>query len=95
MNKRLGFLSLALLFTVSCTSVNEYPISGSYAKINEKQILDPMAPENNEGIVNNLDGSYGEGVVASYKKASTAPTEGRTSENAESLIKSSNSSGNR
>ncbi|WNC73320.1 hypothetical protein RGQ13_04825 [Thalassotalea psychrophila] len=84
-----------LLIISGCSSNDPYPITESIAKINEKQILDPMAPENNEGIVNDLDGKYGEKVVTSYQGSSVAPSEGQTSTNAQHLIKSgSGGSGN-
>ena len=78
---------MVLFITSACTSVDEYPISGSLAKINETQILDPMAPENNEGIVNDLDGPYGEKVIAGYQKSNSTPEQGRESETADVMNK--------
>ena len=89
MKNNLIILSM-VMFSVGCTSTNEYPISGSYAKINEMMILDPMAPENNDGIVNELDGAYGEKVVESYRASSSTPSEGKTS-SGESLVSGSGS----
>ncbi len=77
-----------LLCSIGCTSTDVYPISGSYAKINEMQILDPMAPENNAGIVNDLDGVYGEEVVAGYQKSADAPKDGKTSTTASQVMES-------
>ena len=70
----------SLLSLFGCTATDrDYPISGAYAKINEQQILDPMAPENNAGIVNDLDGNYGKKVVESYQKGNFEAKDGRTS----------------
>ncbi|WOH39194.1 hypothetical protein RI844_08215 [Thalassotalea fonticola] len=79
-------ITIAML--VGCTSTNEYPISGAYAKINEQQILDPMAPENNAGIVNDLDGNYGKKVINSYQTGNYESKEGRTSATAQKALNS-------
>lgn len=85
----LRFMPLvSLVVLVGCTSTEPYPISGSYAKINEMQILDPMAPENNAGIVNDLEGNYGKQVMASYQKGNYDPKEAKTSNSAEQAMSS-------
>ncbi|WNC67655.1 hypothetical protein RI845_14155 [Thalassotalea nanhaiensis] len=93
MRNIIQIISLLLIIT-GCSSNDPYPITESIAKINEKQILDPMAPENNEGIVNDLDGVYGEKVVTSYQGSSVAPSEGQTSTNAQQLVSSGSGSSN-
>ncbi|MEW6999553.1 hypothetical protein AADZ86_17830 [Colwelliaceae bacterium BS250] len=78
--KSCGLAFISLVLVSSCTSTDLYPITDSHAKINEMQILDPMAAENNAGIVNDLDGVYGEKVITSYQEASSSPEDGRTGE---------------
>ncbi|TRX54443.1 hypothetical protein [Thalassomonas sp. M1454] len=85
-------LAIACMFcSVGCTSTDVYPITGSYAKINEMQILDPMAPENNAGIVNDLDGVYGEKVVDGYQKSAVTPKDGKVSSAASQAMDSGSS----
>ncbi|NMP14878.1 hypothetical protein [Thalassotalea sp. Y01] len=84
MKKFLILLSTTAVFS-GCSTIPEYPISGTYAKINEMQILDPMAPENNNGIVNELDGNYGKKAMESYKEATYVSKEGRTNTSAKGL----------
>lgn len=75
---------ISVVVLLGCTATDrEYPISGAYAKINEQQILDPMAPENNAGIVNDLEGNYGKKVIESYQKGNFETKDGRTSRVAE------------
>jgi hypothetical protein len=61
----------------------EYGISGTYAEIKAMQILDPMAPENNAGIVNALEGNVANKVIKGYQGSTYAPKEGRTATTAE------------
>ncbi|QBY03439.1 hypothetical protein E2K93_03195 [Thalassotalea sp. HSM 43] len=84
MKNFLILLSTTAVFS-GCSTIPEYPISGSYAKINEMQILDPMAPENNNGIVNELDADYGKKVIEAYKNSIYAPKEGRTNTSAAAI----------
>ena len=92
MNIFKALTSCSLVLVIGCSSNDPYPITESIAKINEKQILDPMAPENNEGIVNDLEGNYGEKVVASYQGSSVEPSEGKTGD--QSFSTSGGSGGN-
>ncbi|MEH6453819.1 MAG: hypothetical protein V7782_12365 [Psychromonas sp.] len=62
---------------VACSIDQEREISGTYADINALQILDPMAPENNAGVVNSLDGKVANKVMNGYQKSTYAPKEGR------------------
>ncbi len=55
----------------------EREISGTYADIKQMQILDPMAPENNAGVVNSLQGNVGKKVMTGYQKSTYSPKEGR------------------
>lgn len=56
----------------------EYDISGTYAEINEMQILDPMAPENNAGVVNSLEGNVANKIMKGYQTSTYSPKEGRS-----------------
>lgn len=70
---------LFLIFGLSaCSNDLEYDISGSYAEINEMQILDPMAPENNAGVVNSLEGNVANKVMKGYQTSTYSPKEGRS-----------------
>lgn len=81
--------SICLLFVIfalsACSNSNdlEYGTSGTYAEINARQILDPMAPENNAGIVNSLEGNVANKVIKGYQGSTYAPKEGRTATTAE------------
>lgn len=78
MTKTIKFIGLILSATLfGCATNDPYPISGSLAKINEKQILDPLAPENNAGIVNNLNGKVGEKIISGYRESISPPKEGQ------------------
>jgi hypothetical protein len=69
-----------LIFALSaCSNINdrEYGISGTYAEINKMQILDPMAPENNAGVVNSLEGNVANKAMKTYQGSTYAPKEGR------------------
>lgn len=71
---------LILLLTVglsACSLDQEHEISGAVADIKQVQILDPMAPENNAGIVNSLEGNLAKQVVEGYQKNTYSPKEGR------------------
>ncbi|WP_150102087.1 hypothetical protein [Shewanella halifaxensis] len=62
----------------------------SHYQIKQVQILDPEAAERNDGIILNLDGTYGEAVMQSYRKSSVEP---KSSKNMGSTKASSSSSG--
>lgn len=70
--------TLSLLIAVSACSIDQKrEISGAYADIKQMQILDPMAPENNVGVVNSLEGNVGQKVIKGYQATSYLPKEGR------------------
>lgn len=78
MKKNINIIAFpTILLLWGCAANEPYPISGSLAKINEKQILDPLAPENNAGIVNDLNGKVGEKIVAGYRESISPPKEGQ------------------
>lgn len=77
---------LALIIAISACSVDqEHQISGAYADINAMQILDPMAPENNNGIVNSLEGNVGQKAMKGYQASTFSPKEGRIAATIESV----------
>lgn len=57
------FSSQALL---GCAQNPDYELSASTEYIKDIQILDPDAPERNDGINNAIEGKYGEKVITSY-----------------------------
>ena len=81
-------LFVAAISASGCTSTDIYPITNSLAKINEMQILDPMAPENNAGVVNDLGGKYGEKVISGYQESTADLKDARTSEMASQAMES-------
>ncbi|MCL1144561.1 hypothetical protein L2747_00815 [Shewanella marinintestina] len=58
---------------VGCTQINDFPMGESHYQIKQVQILDPEAPERNDGIILSLDGTYGQKVMQSYRGSSVAP----------------------
>ena len=69
-----------LLLTVglsACSIDQEHEISGAYAAIKQMQILDPMAPENNAGVVNSLEGNVAKQAMNGYQQSTYSPKEGR------------------
>jgi hypothetical protein len=69
---------ISLTITLTACSIDQnHEISGTYADINEMQILDPMAPENNAGVVNSLHGIVGQKVMQGYQTSTYFPKEGR------------------
>jgi len=68
----------AVIIAVAACSVNpEYGISGTYADIKQMQVLDPMAPENNSGVVNSLEGNLGKKIMSGYQSTTYSVKEGR------------------
>ncbi|BAJ01975.1 hypothetical protein [Shewanella violacea] len=68
---------LAALTQVGCAELNDFPMDASYLKVKQIQILDPSAPERNEGIVGVLEGNYGERVMKAYRESNVLPKEAR------------------
>lgn len=52
-----------------CNQIPNYQLSASTLHLKEIQILDPQAPELNDGITTGLDGSYGEKIIKSYHQS--------------------------
>lgn len=80
----LFMISLTMML-VACSLDQKHEISGAYADINEMQILDPMAPENNAGVVNSLHGMVGNKVMQGYQKSTYSPKQGRATATFEGL----------
>jgi len=72
----LSTLLSTLLFT-GCTGFHQFSMVDSYQQVNKIQILDPGAPERNEGIVLPLEGNYGSQVTAAYRKSNSQPQAAR------------------
>ena len=69
---------ISLIIAISACSVDQNrEISGAYADINKMQTLDPMAAENNAGVVNSLEGNVGKKVMTGYQQATYSAKEGR------------------
>ena len=67
----------SIVILSACSLDQEHEISGAYANIKQIQILDPMAAENNAGVVNSLDGNVGKKVIKGYQETTYSPKEGR------------------
>ncbi|ABV87334.1 hypothetical protein Spea_2014 [Shewanella pealeana ATCC 700345] len=61
-----------------CTKVNDFPMGESHYQIKQVQILDPQAAERNDGIILDLDGTYGEAVMQSYRESSVKPGDSKS-----------------
>jgi|GEM_PF-3274108 len=70
-------LLLLIIGISACSLDQEHEISGAYADIKQMQILDPMAPENNAGVVNALEGNVAKQTMNGYQKSTYSPKEGR------------------
>ncbi|WP_394147137.1 hypothetical protein [Shewanella atlantica] len=66
----------ALLLS-ACAQMNDFPMGESYQQVKQLQILDPGAPDRNEGIVGVLEGNYGERVMQAYRESNVSPKTGR------------------
>ena len=78
--KTIKYSICLLLLTIglsACSLDQEHEISGANAAITQMQILDPMAPENNAGVVNSLEGNVAKKVMNGYQKSTYSPKEGR------------------
>lgn len=73
-----SILLISLIIAISACSVDQqHEISGTYADINQMQTLDPMAAENNAGVVNSLEGNVGKKVMTGYQETTYSAKEGR------------------
>ncbi|MBW8184722.1 hypothetical protein [Shewanella nanhaiensis] len=74
----MGFVNVSLITSLfllsSCAQVNDFPIGESYQQVKAMQVLDPDAPERNEGVVGVLNGKYGEKVMKTYRESSVEPS---------------------
>lgn len=68
--KHISLISLMLPLLFGCIQTPDYQLSASTRHLKEIQILDPQAPELNEGVINDLSGSYGERIIKSYQQSS-------------------------
>ncbi|RTR38873.1 hypothetical protein EKG38_12005 [Shewanella canadensis] len=68
---------VGILLLTACAQVNDFPMGESYQQVKQVQILDPGAPERNDGIVGVLEGNYGERVMQAYRISNEAPKTGR------------------
>jgi len=68
MNKLLLVVIASSLLT-ACVSQPHYRLSASSEHIKSVQTLDPGAPERNDGILNTLEGNYGNKVMSIYRKS--------------------------
>lgn len=67
--KSISVMIFAAMATMGCTHHPEYVLGRSSEYVNEIQILDPGAPERNDGITTGLTGKYGEKVMKIYHKS--------------------------
>lgn len=69
---------ISVIIAISACTINpEYGISGTYADIKQMQMLDPKAPENNNGVVTSLQGNLGKKVMTGYESTTYSAKEGR------------------
>lgn len=65
---------MTVFMSSACTQINDFPMGESHYQIKQVQILDPEAPEKNDGIILSLDGSYGQRVMQAYRGSTVSPT---------------------
>jgi len=65
------------LATIGCATQPSYQLTTASQQIKEIQILDPQAPERNDGIAVTLDGNYGKNVINGYLRSSYDTKTGR------------------
>lgn len=61
---------ISTLAIMGCAEQPTYQLSVASQQLKEIQVLDPMAPERNEGITATLDGNYGKNVINGYLSSS-------------------------
>lgn len=69
MMKNIILVLFVLPTLFACIQTPDYQLSASTLHLKEVQILDPHAPETNEGITNELSGKYGEKVIHNYSQS--------------------------
>ncbi len=62
-------LPFSCLLVLGCAQQPDYILAVSNQQIKQVQILDPHAPERNDGIIATLDGNYGKNVVKKYQRS--------------------------
>lgn len=62
-------LTFTCLLVLGCAQQPGYILATSNKQIKQVQILDPNAPERNDGIMATLDGNYGKNVVRKYQRS--------------------------
>jgi|GEM_PF-1170747 len=62
-------LMFSCLLFLGCAQQPDYILTTSNQQIKAVQILDPQAPERNDGIIATLDGNYGKNVVRKYQRS--------------------------
>lgn len=64
-----ALLTFTCLLALGCAQQPDYILAASNKQIKQVQILDPNAPERNDGIMATLDGTYGKNVVKKYQRS--------------------------
>ena len=62
-------LTFTCLLVLGCAQQPDYRLATSHKQIKQVQILDPDAPERNDGIIATLDGNYGKKVIEAYQRS--------------------------
>lgn len=68
---------ISALVVIGCAEQPSYQLSVASQQLKEIQILDPQAPERNDGIIATLDGHYGKKVLNGYLSSSYDTKTGR------------------
>lgn len=76
-NAYFAVLFIIFFSLMGCTKINDFPMGESHYRIKQVQILDPEAPERNDGIILSLEGNYGREVMKSYRASSVKPESAR------------------
>jgi len=68
---------ISALAIIGCAEQPNYQLTVASQQLKEVQVLDPMAPERNDGITATLDGNYGKNVINDYLSSSYDKKAGR------------------
>ncbi len=71
-------LLAATVLVAGCTNNGAYTLSRATEHIIAQQILDPDAPQRNDGITRELQGDYAKHAAENYRDSIYAGKEGRT-----------------
>jgi len=77
MMKIIIIIIISVLAIMGCAEQPNYQLSVASQQLKEVQVLDPMAPERNDGITATLDGNYGKNVINGYLSSSYDTKTGR------------------